>query len=141
MDLNKFNKDLIDKIQNHKVELDKAQLWKGIEKKRKKKRRLLFLLPVLFLSLVTVFSIYTKLSYNSDVKVVQNESEEQNKGEAISQRDETTVWTDKNAEKADGLTNPILEIEENKTAKDSKTISVKKNEEILIQFQIQRMNN
>ena len=48
MDLDNFDKDLIKQLKDHKMTLDKDQLWADIENKRKKPRRFLwlFLLPL-----------------------------------------------------------------------------------------------
>jgi len=53
MDLEKMNKDLIESIQNHSVDIDTDELWKGIEQKRKKDKRY-YVIPfflVLFLGI------------------------------------------------------------------------------------------
>ncbi len=72
MDLNNFDKDLIDKIQNHQVHLDKEALWQGINAKRKKKRRFLFLLPILFLGLIASYYLANNLTDNSKMESLQS---------------------------------------------------------------------
>jgi flagellar basal body-associated protein FliL len=54
MDLNNIDKDLIRKIKNHSVELDKEALWQNIQTKKKKKRGvIIYMIPLMLLFLIT----------------------------------------------------------------------------------------
>jgi len=76
MDLDNFNKDLASKIKDHKVDLDKDQLWSGIQKKRNKGRWRLLLPLLLFLAASSWFMLKQISDPKTDNQIAEEKSAE-----------------------------------------------------------------
>jgi len=124
MDLNDIDKDLIRKIRNHSVELDKEALWRNIQTKQKKKRGvIIYLVPILLLLLIVGTYMMTSLGDDIYSEILSHDTHTQDIGESssatIKTEDAQKVITDrKHTRSRSG--NTSTELAEAVTASSSK---------------------